>query len=155
MLPKALSAAEKLLMRGINPSVKNIQQFTQTANSLNTKGINKTGRLVKSVGKLFLGFIAFWVFVVIVAFSVATIAFYFGVGNIDWLNHLFNITFTDKSVLWAGKIGVLLCVLIPLITLLLILLKLIFHIKNNIRVWLLSLTVMFICGVGFLMYAVS
>ncbi|MFN4082712.1 MAG: PspC domain-containing protein [Bacteroidia bacterium] len=155
IVPKAVSATDKLIMKGISPSLKNLQQHIaeNTTQNLSAKSINKTSKLVSVAFKLLIGFIAFFIFLAIVTFSVATIAFYFGVGNIEWLNHLINITLSDASVLWSGKIGLLITILIPLIGLLFLLLRLVFHFKTNFKIWLLALTTFFIFGMGLLFYA--
>lgn len=156
IIPKAVTAADKLLMRGINPSVKNLtDQYHNIGNNqpLNSKGIAKTDKIVSSAFKLFAGFIAFVIFVVIVSVSVALVAFYFGVGNIEWLTYLLGITLNTAALMWSVKLGILFTIITPLIALLLILLKITFNIRTSFKTWLIGLTVLFVSGFGLLLYA--
>ncbi len=156
IIPKAVTAADKLLMRGINPSVKNLtDQYHNTGNNatLRSKGIKKTEKVVSSAFKLFAGFVSFVIFVVIVSISVALLAFYLGVGNIEWLTYLLNITLNTPALMWSVKLGVLFTIITPLIALLLVLLKLTFNLKTPFKTWLIALTFLFITGFGLLLYA--
>jgi phage shock protein PspC (stress-responsive transcriptional regulator) len=156
IIPKAVTASDKLLMRGINPSVKNLNdQYHNAGNNatLSRKGIRKTEKIISSAFKLFAGFVLFVTFVVIVSISVALLAFYMGIGNIEWLTYLLAITLNTPALMWSVKLGVLFTILTPLTALLLLLLKLTFNLKTTFKKWLMALTVLFITGFGLLLYA--
>jgi phage shock protein PspC (stress-responsive transcriptional regulator) len=156
IIPKAVTASDKLLMRGINPSVKNLNdQYHYAGNNatLSRKGIRKTEKIISLAFKLFAGFVLFVTFVVIVSVSVALLAFYLGIGNIEWLTYLLAITLNTPALMWSVKLGVLFTILTPLTALLLLLLKLTFNLKITFKKWLMALTVLFITGFALLLYA--
>lgn len=153
IIPKAKTENDKLLMKGFKPASGNVYKHYESINKLNSESINKTSKVMRNAFRLLSSIVAFFIFIVIVSLSIVMVAFYFGVSNIDWLNQIINLTFTEKTVVWSLKIGILLIILTPLVALLLMLLKFSFHIRTQLKNWIFVLIVSFITGFALLLYA--
>ena len=159
IVPKAVSASDKLLMRGETVDIRNIEKEVmqnQGSNKMNNfaqHGSNVMGKIIKGAIKLFGGFFALVLFCMVIGISVAMIAVFFNLGQTHFINELIAFTVKDVSVIYAAKIGVLLTIIAPVIGLLLIVVKGLFKIKLINRTWAFTILGFFLIGVGCLTYA--
>ena len=159
--PKAITAADKLMMKGepvdiksIEREVLNSQGPTKMSNIAN-KGGDLLGTLLRGFVKLVLGFIALILFIVVMALSIAVFSIFFGIGNTVWLNELIQFTVQDPTVIWSAKIGISLVLLTPVVGLLLLVIRGIFHVKWSRSVVGSTLAGIFFVGFGFLIFALA
>lgn len=159
IVPKAVSATDKLLMRGEPVDIHSIEreirqsQGSNKMNSFAQHGSHVIGIIVKGFFKFLAGIFALILFVTIVGSSIGMVALFFNLGNTHFLNQLINFTVKDASILYAAKIGVLLTILIPLIGLLMVVIKLLFKVKFLNRNWAMAFVAFFLVGVLALAYA--
>jgi phage shock protein PspC (stress-responsive transcriptional regulator) len=159
IVPKAVSASDKLLMRGESVDIRSIEKEVlqnQGSNKINNfalHGNNVLGKIIKGTIKLVGSFIAFVLFCLIVGISVAMIAIFFNLGQTQFINELIAFTIKDVSITYAAKIGVLLTIISPVIGLLLVVIKALFKIKIINKTWAFTLLGLFLIGVGCLTYS--
>lgn len=159
IVPKAVSATDKLLMRGepvdIHSIEKEIKQGAtgSKVNSIAEHGSNVIGIILKGMLKLFGAFIALILFVMVMGISIAMVAVFFNLGQTHFINELISFTVKDPSIILAAKAGVLLCILVPLVTLLMFVIKVLFRLTFFNKSWLLSLGGLFLIGVICLAYS--
>ena len=59
----------------------------------------------------------------------AMLAVFFNLGQTHFLNEVVTFTVKDQSIIYAAKAGVLICLLIPLVTILTFVIKALFKLK--------------------------
>jgi phage shock protein PspC (stress-responsive transcriptional regulator) len=159
--PKAITAADKLMMKGESVDIKSIEREI-----LNNQGPNKMsnfanrggdvlGTLIKGFAKLVLGFIALILFLVVLAISISVFSVFFGIGNTAWLNELIQFTVQDPTIIWSAKIGLSLVILTPVLGLLVLVIRGVFHVKWSRSIVASTLAGFFFVGFGFLIFAIA
>ncbi|MCA0426153.1 MAG: PspC domain-containing protein [Bacteroidetes bacterium] len=158
--PKAQTAADKLMMRGEPVDIKSIEKEVMSGaggpgriGQFTERGGDVLGTLLRGFVKLVLGFIAFLVFIMIVAISVGVISTFMNIGNTAWLNEMIDFAIKDQSLIWAGKLGLFLVLVAPALGLLLLLIRLIFNVHMNRSITAGSLAAMFAIGLGLTLYS--
>ncbi|MFY8019815.1 MAG: PspC domain-containing protein [Bacteroidia bacterium] len=159
--PKAVTAADKLMMKGEPVDIKNIEREvlnnqgpTKMSNFAN-RGGDLLGTLLRGFVKLVLGFVAFILFIIVLALSITVFSIFFGIGNTAWLNELIQFTVQDPTVIWSAKIGISLVLLTPVVGLLLLVIRGIFHVKWSRSLVGSTLAGVFFVGFGFLVFALA
>lgn len=159
--PKAVTAADKLMMKGETVDIKNIEkeilnnQGPTKMSNFASRGGDLLGTLLRGFVKLILGFVALILFIIIMALSIAAFSVFFGIGNTVWLNELIQFTIQDPTVIWSAKIGISLVLLTPVVGLLLLVMRGIFHVKWSRSVVGSTLAGIFFVGFGFLIFAIA
>jgi phage shock protein PspC (stress-responsive transcriptional regulator) len=159
IVPKAISATDKLLMRGEPIDIHSIEKEVKygvgsnKVNSIAQHGSNVIGKIIRGFLKLLAGFFALVLFALVVGISVAMVAVFFNLGQTHFLNELIAFTVQNASIVWAAKIGVLMVLVSPIIGLLLIVVRALFKLQFINKNWAISLVSAFLIGVGFLLYA--
>ncbi len=157
--PKAITAADKLMMKGEPVDIKNIEreilnnQGPSKISNIANRGGDVLGTLLRGFVKLVLGFIALILFIVVVSISIAVFSVFFGIGNTVWLNELIQFTVQDPTIIWSAKIGISLVLLTPILGLLLLVIRGIFHVKWSRSLVGSTLAGFFFIGFGFLVFA--
>lgn len=159
IVPKAISATDKLLMRGEPIDIYSIEKEvkygvgTNKVNSFAQHGSNVIGKIIRGFLKIVAGFLALVLFAMVVGISVAMVAVFFNLGQTHFLNELIAFTVQNASIVWSAKIGVMLVLVSPLIGLLLIVVRAMFKLQFINKNWAITLVSTFLIGVGFLLYA--
>ncbi len=158
--PKAITAADKLMMKGETVDIKNIEreilnnQGPSKMSNFASRGGDVLGTLLRGFVKLVLGFIALILFIVVVSISIAVFSVFFGIGNTVWLNELIQFTVQDPTIIWSTKIGISLVLLTPILGMLILVIRGIFHVKWSRSVVASTLAGFFFIGFGFLIFAI-
>lgn len=161
IVPKAISASDKLLMKGKAVDIHSIQQQVMEnqggnkVNSIAEHGTHLIGIILKGIVKLIGSFAALILFIVVIAVSISMVAVFFNLGNTGPINDLINLSVEDKSLILAAKIGITLALLTPLVAVLMLIIKVLFNLSFANRAWFLSLLGLFLTGVGLLIYSGS
>lgn len=160
IMPKAQTAADKLMMRGQPVDIKSIEKEIMAGaqgpgrlGQFTERGGDVLGTLLRGFVKLVLGFFALIVFVVIVAISIGIFATFMNIGNTAWLNEMIEFGIKDQSVIWAAKLGLFLILIAPALGLLMLLIRLIFHVQMNRSITAGTLGVLFLIGLGLTIYS--
>jgi phage shock protein PspC (stress-responsive transcriptional regulator) len=159
IVPKAVSASDKLLMRGESVDIRSIEKEVmqnQGSNKMNNfaqHGSNVLGKIIKGAIKLFGGLFALVLFSLVIGISVAMIAVFFNLGQTNFINELIAFTVKDKSIIYAAKLGVLLTIITPIIGLLLIVIRSLFNAKMINKTWAFTILGFFLIGVACLTYS--
>jgi phage shock protein PspC (stress-responsive transcriptional regulator) len=159
IVPKAISASDKLLMKGRTVDIHSIQQQvletqnTSRVNSIAQHSTHLIGLVLKGIIKLFGSFLAIILFVMVISISIAMVSIFFNLGNTAQLNELIRFTVQDPSIVIAAKAGVFLCILTPIIAILMLVIRSLFKLSFANRAWFFSLLGLFLTGVVCLIYA--
>jgi phage shock protein PspC (stress-responsive transcriptional regulator) len=161
IVPAAYTTAEKLQMRGEPVTVENISKYTREgvkqAESFTHSAISKMrdssigfgsalASFIKKIAAVFMILMGFGLLVglfMLLMFSETT-----EIGDLGSLTSATSrLVYDDNSSLWLFVTGVVLCMLIPAISLLYIGLKILFNSQRNIKGLGLSLLGLFIIGI--------
>ncbi|OYU96410.1 MAG: hypothetical protein CFE21_08415 [Bacteroidetes bacterium B1(2017)] len=159
IIPKAVSASDKLLMRGESVDIRSIEREVmqnQGSNKMNNfaqHGSTVLGKLFKGVLKLFGGLFALLLFTCVIAISIGMVAVFFNLGKTHFLNELIDFTIKDDSIIYSAKIGVMLTLLVPFVGLLLIVVKTLFKVKFINKNWAFTMVGLFMVGIICLAYS--
>jgi phage shock protein PspC (stress-responsive transcriptional regulator) len=159
IIPKAITASDKLLMKGRNVDIHSIQQQVLEnqggikTNSISQHGSHIFGIVIKGILKLIGAFAALLLFIIVVSISVAMVAVFFNLGNTHQINELIQFTIQNQSIIIAAKAGVFLVLISPAIILLMFVIKALFGLTFDNKVWFFSLLGIFVIGVCSLIYA--
>lgn len=161
-LPKAVTAAQKLQMKGdpidvsgIEREVKNRQQGRSTSEvrgAFNRAG-NAFTEIVSAVIKVFGKLIAI-VLLLIGLFGIGILAaLYSGFGRAGQMNDLLSMAVDQPSVLTAFKFGVLLCVAVPMLMFVVAAFRLLFKLRFRKAPVYSLFSVLSVIGIALLVYA--
>ena len=159
IVPKAISASDKLMMKGKAVDIHSIQQQVMEnstgtrVNSIAQHGTHLIGIILKGIIKLVASFAALILFILVVALSIAMVSVFFNLGNTAQLNELINFTIKNYSIIFTAKAGIFLILITPLIALLMLVIKGLFKLSFANNAWFLSLLGFFLIGIGCLAYA--
>jgi len=159
IVPKAITASEKLLMRGQNIDIQSIQKemlqgnVGNKMNSIAQHGSTLIGRLISGFFKLLAGFVALVLFAAVLGISIAMVAVFLNLNQTHFLNDLIAFTIHQPETIWAAKIGILLILVTPILSLLLVIVRALFQLPIINKTWMLSLAGLFVLGALFLAYA--
>ncbi len=159
IVPKAISASDKLLMKG---EAANIQGFEKShaqgveynkINNIAQHGSNVLGKIVKGAFKIFGGLFALLLFFIIISISIAMLAVFLKLGQVNFFSNFLDFTVRNEGIIIAAKFGILLTLLLPFLGLLMIVLKSIFNLKFINKNWGFITLGLFLIGVVSLSYA--
>jgi|LakMenE18May11ns_1017448.scaffolds.fasta_scaffold9918179_2 phage shock protein PspC (stress-responsive transcriptional regulator) len=159
IIPKAVTASDKLLMKGRSVDIHSIQQQVienqggNKVNSISQHGSHIFGIVIKGVLKLIGAFAALLLFIIVLSISVAMVAVFFNLGDTHQINELIQFTIKNQSIIVAAKAGVFLVLITPAIALLMFVIKALFGLTFDNKAWFFSLLGVFVFGVVSLIYA--
>ncbi|MCF8254342.1 MAG: PspC domain-containing protein [Bacteroidia bacterium] len=159
IVPKAISASDKLLMRGEPADIHNIEkqvmqnQASNKINSIAEHGSNLIGKIIKGFLKFIGAVVGLILFATIVGLSISMVAIFFNLGKTHFLNELIQFTVTNSSLIWIAKVGVLLTLIVPVVGLFLVIIRGLFNISFINRYWAMTLISLFLIGVIFMAYS--
>ncbi|MCG9879146.1 MAG: PspC domain-containing protein [Bacteroidia bacterium] len=159
IVPKAITASEKLLMRGESIDINSIKnEFLNSSagnkmNSIAQHGSSIISKIVSGFFKFVAGIAALVLFTAVIGISIAMVAVFLNLNQTHFLNDLIAFTIHQPETIWAAKIGVLLVLLAPLLALLVAVIRVLFHLPLLNKTWFLSLGGLFVIGVVSLAYA--
>lgn len=159
IVPKAITASEKLLMRGESIDINNIKnEFLNSSagnkmNSIAQHGSSLLGKIASGFLKFVAGISALVLFTAVIGISIAMLAVFLNLNQTHFLNDLIAFTIHEPETIWAAKIGVLLVLLAPLLSLLVIVIRALFHLPVLNKTWFFSLGALFVIGVCSLAFA--
>lgn len=159
IVPKAISASDKLLMKGKTVDIHSIQQQVfenqngTRINSIAQHSTHLVGIILKGIIKLVGSFAAIILFILVMALSIAMVSVLFNLGNTAQLNELINFTVKDSSLVIAAKAGIFLILITPIIALLMVVIRSLFNLSFANKAWFFSLLGFFLTGIICLIYA--
>lgn len=159
IIPKAITASDKLLMKGRSVDIHSIQQQVLEnqgggkVNSISQHGTHIFEIVIKGILKLIGAFAALLLFTIVLSISVAMVAVFFNLGDTQQINELIQFTIKNNSIIVAAKAGVFLVLITPAIALLMLVIKALFGLTFDNKAWFFSLLGIFLIGVFSLMYA--
>lgn len=159
IVPKAVSASDKLLMKGEAANIKGFEKsYAQNIeinkiNNIVQHGSNVLGKIMKGAFKIFGGFFALLLFFIIISISIAMLAVFLKLGQVSFFSNFIDFTVRNEGIILAAKFGILLTLLMPFLGLLMVVLKAIFNLKFINKNWGFVTVGLFLIGVIFLSYA--
>ncbi len=161
IVPKAISASDKLLMKGEAADIKGFEKShaqgaeNNAINNIAQHGSNVLGKIIKGAVKIFGGLFALLLFFIIISISIAMLAVFLKLGQISFFTDFIDFTVRNESIIIAAKFGILLTLLMPFLGLLMIVLKSIFNLKFINKNWAFITLGLFLIGVFSFTYAAT
>lgn len=155
IIPKALSASEKLQMRGETVDLRNIERESKTSGSTSRLHENpsKNRGVLATIARVVIAVFIFVSVTALLGFLIFGFTVYIGLGNENWFKQVATMLFAEPSIWGYLQLGIILCVLSPLAALISIGLRLFTKIKLNMRWTMVSLFIMFVAGTVLLLFS--